>query len=859
MALKRFFEDSKKERLYVNVVSEAATLTTFKDTTLLKEPNALAQVLEANSGISERDCDVQFLEALSGTPFQGNGPLLVNCFKRSDYLRAQAISGELGFERFELFNNTLSILGALNDWRKEFGSRETVAVLEVGITASTVTLSLPDGQIVSKKVPVSIQDLAEGIQKKLQLKFESAALLLFYNGVFDFTQHKEAISATFSEKLNPYLQNLSGKFGEEIDRLLITSLPPSYSWLNEEIPSAIGLKGFAPDEFYFLKDLSTLGECSSNAGFIGTAFCAHSDPDSEPWMVSIKMQSIEEACKNIQGFSAPAAVTNVIQAPEVHMEEVVEEETPTFEIEDLTENNSIESVKEPPLFSEEEITEVAPNVTDIFGDSEVEEIILAETKADPIEVITFNESKKEEPGAPKVEKEVSPINEEENDKSKLGLIFLSLAAMMMLGGGAFFYFQSSETIPVPIPVPLHTAELIEPDNAIDTAPIESNQDIIEVTASITEEPTQTITNPATADTDNLELDSVDLFDTIETSSEPEIVALPAQPILPLGALQIDSTPAGASVFLNGKEKGKTPLTVDELQFGEYAVEFKLPGYVTMLLDVSVHSEEVDKVSTELQLPIGTLEIQTTPEGIAYKVVSVEGLDRVVHSGFSPATIPDLIKGEYEILFTRDNWEDYSERVEVRFNDVSRVDLVYPEGWIMVTSIPDNASVFEKGQYIGKTPLRLKGLKEGEIQYTIRQDGYEDFEASTTIVAQTEKYIEAELLSWDREVNYNQLDTPPIQVKSSLTYTQRLTGKDSHRFLVEFVINKEGSPEQIEVLETTYLRAHERLIKDVSKWVFDPGMRTGRAVKTRVRLPIILGDAAKLPPAVELARQEKDEE
>ena len=56
--------------------------------------------------------------------------------------------------------------------------------------------------------------------------------------------------------------------------------------------------------------------------------------------------------------------------------------------------------------------------------------------------------------------------------------------------------------------------------------------------------------------------------------------------------------------------------------------------------------------------------------------------------------------------------------------------------------------FGKGQYIGKTPHRVKGLKEGDGQYTIRHEGYEDFEASTTIVAQTEKRIEAELLSWD---------------------------------------------------------------------------------------------------------------
>ena len=233
MALKRFFEDSKKERIYINVVSDAPTLTTFKDTTLLREPEAFAQGLEANIGIAERDCDVQFLEAQSGTPYQGNGPLLVNCFKRSDFLRAQAFSSELGFEKFELFNNTLSILGALNDWRIEFGSKETASIIEVGTTASTVTLSFPDGQIVSNNVPVSIQDLAEGIQKKLLLKFDSTALLLFYNGVFDFTQYKEVISATFSDKLNPYLQSLAGKYGEDIDRLLISSLPPSYGWINE--------------------------------------------------------------------------------------------------------------------------------------------------------------------------------------------------------------------------------------------------------------------------------------------------------------------------------------------------------------------------------------------------------------------------------------------------------------------------------------------------------------------------------------------------------------------------------------------------------------------------------------------------
>ena len=99
------------------------------------------------------------------------------------------------------------------------------------------------------------------------------------------------------------------------------------------------------------------------------------------------------------------------------------------------------------------------------------------------------------------------------------------------------------------------------------------------------------------------------------------------------------------------------------------------------------------------------------------------------------------------------------------------------------------------------------------------EGFEDLEMSTKVVAQAEKNLEGELLSWDREVNYSQLDIPPTQIKRGLSNTQRLVGNNSHRFLVEFVISQEGIPEQIEVLETTYLRAHERLsaVRWAARW------------------------------------------
>ena len=283
-----------------------------------------------------------------------------------------------------------------------------------------------------------------------------------------------------------------------------------------------------------------------------------------------------------------------------------------------------------------------------------------------------------------------------------------------------------------------------------------------------------------------EVKAVDLIEFAEVETQK----IKAPDAAPLGSLFIDTTPSGATVLINGNNEGTSPVTVDQLQFGAYSIELKLNGYITKHLDVTVESTDSQIVSTDLDLPVGTLEVSTTPEGVSFDLVSVEGLDRIMFSGVSPVTIPDLRNGDYEVQFSREHWENYSESVTVHNNETSSVDLVYPEGWVMITSSPDNASVFEKGIFVGKTPLRIKGLKEGEKTYTVRQSGYEDMEMATEIVAQSEKNLKAEFLHWDREVNYKDLDHVPVQTKGGLSSIQRLVGNATHRILVEFLINQE---------------------------------------------------------------------
>jgi serine/threonine protein kinase len=60
---------------------------------------------------------------------------------------------------------------------------------------------------------------------------------------------------------------------------------------------------------------------------------------------------------------------------------------------------------------------------------------------------------------------------------------------------------------------------------------------------------------------------------------------------PTGRLVIRSTPAGAGVTVNGKWRGRTPLTMDALQFGVYAVRLVQPGYTMSRDDITLSADD----------------------------------------------------------------------------------------------------------------------------------------------------------------------------------------------------------------------------------------------------------------------------
>jgi serine/threonine-protein kinase len=61
----------------------------------------------------------------------------------------------------------------------------------------------------------------------------------------------------------------------------------------------------------------------------------------------------------------------------------------------------------------------------------------------------------------------------------------------------------------------------------------------------------------------------------------------------VGSLEVESSPAGAAIFLDGVEKGKTPLLIDKVSAGTHKLKLELPGYATIEVSKAVRADNAE--------------------------------------------------------------------------------------------------------------------------------------------------------------------------------------------------------------------------------------------------------------------------
>ncbi len=88
--------------------------------------------------------------------------------------------------------------------------------------------------------------------------------------------------------------------------------------------------------------------------------------------------------------------------------------------------------------------------------------------------------------------------------------------------------------------------------------------------------------------------------TVRQSTEVIVPASPGQTASAAGSLWLMSTPALASVFLDGQLVGKTPIAIPDLAEGTYSLRLELAGYRVWISEVRVRSNRRQRISATLE-------------------------------------------------------------------------------------------------------------------------------------------------------------------------------------------------------------------------------------------------------------------
>ena len=139
-------------------------------------------------------------------------------------------------------------------------------------------------------------------------------------------------------------------------------------------------------------------------------------------------------------------------------------------------------------------------------------------------------------------------------------------------------------------------------------------------------------------------------------------------------LIIRSNPSGAWVYIDGIQRGRTPLRLQNFRFGTYSVQLEKEGFVDYWVTVSSRPGSVTRVYAELQPAIGRvfLNIRPAPDSSGTltplaPLISVDG------QSYSSASL-ELPVGFRSILVRAFGWEDFSTTLYVELNSFRELEL-----------------------------------------------------------------------------------------------------------------------------------------------------------------------------------------
>lgn len=193
-------------------------------------------------------------------------------------------------------------------------------------------------------------------------------------------------------------------------------------------------------------------------------------------------------------------------------------------------------------------------------------------------------------------------------------------------------------------------------------------------------------------------------------------------------LDVTTQPAGASVIIDGRDRGLSPLTLFDLKPGRYHVKYRLNGYGDRDGFFTLEQNRPLQQSAVLEPVKGVLLLQTEPEGCN---ITVDGMS----IGTTPRLVTTLdVKDTHRVVLEKAGYRpaEFTVRFNGRKPVVRKETMLLDSGVLVITTEPEQAEVTVNGIVRGKTPITVTDIPKGRATVQLKLDGFDEETRELTV-------------------------------------------------------------------------------------------------------------------------------
>ncbi len=211
-------------------------------------------------------------------------------------------------------------------------------------------------------------------------------------------------------------------------------------------------------------------------------------------------------------------------------------------------------------------------------------------------------------------------------------------------------------------------------------------------------------------------------------------------VLDSGIVNCSSEPSGATVIVNGTERGVTPVKIENVPKGLATITMKLAGYQDESRELRLAPGEEQALSLKLKGKPACLKVVSTPENAR---VFVDG----DYQGKTPVTISTLAAGSHEIRIELAGHGELTRKIEVANGQELTEEFTLSSvlGRLEIITIPAGAKISLDGKAIGTTRsqggdsqksqvLLVNNVQAGTHSILAHVDGYQDVLRRVTVTS-----------------------------------------------------------------------------------------------------------------------------